>query len=261
MTEIPDSSLNSSAPAVPPPPAAPQKNTFARLAGALFAPGETFEDVARKPDILLPLLIFIIIGYITTIIVMPRMDFESILNQQREAMQAQNPQMKDSDFEPVARMTRAFATVMGWIGPLIGVLMYVIIAAIFLLAFRLFGGTGTFQQALSATLYAWVPLVLFSIVMTIVVLSRGTFDPAAAATIVKSNPAFLVSMKEQPVLFSLLSSFDIFTIWTLVLLSFGYSAMSKLSRAKSAVIVFALYFAWVFVKVGFAALGAARMKA
>ena len=246
------------APTAPPP---TTKSVFQRIVGVLFAPAETFEDIARKPDVLVPLLLFVLIGYATTFITIPRMNLDSVIEQQHEAMRAKNPQMTDKDFEPIDRMTQAFSKVMGWIGPLIGVVMYVIIAAIFLLAFRMFGGQGTFQQSLSATLYGWIPLLLFSIILTAVIAIRGTFDPLTMATIVKSNPAFLVEMKDHPVLFSLLSSFDLFTIWTLVLFSFGYAAMSKFSRAKSAVIVFATYFGWVLVKVGFAALGAARMKA
>lgn len=262
MTESLDSSPAPSAMApAPPSQAAPPKSPFARLVGALFAPAETFEDIARKPDVLVPLLLFVLIGYATTFITMPRMNFDSVIEQQHEAIRARNPQATDKDFEPIDRMTRAFAKVMGWLGPLVAAVMYVIIAAVFLLLFRMFGGEGTFLQSLSATLYGWIPLILFSIILTVVIAIRGTFDPLTMATIVKSNPAFLVEMKEHPVLFSLLSSFDLFTIWTLVLFAFGYSAMSKMSRAKSAVLVFGTYFVWVFVKVGFAALGAARMKA
>jgi hypothetical protein len=238
---------------VAPPVMAPPKSFFARLAGAIFSPGETFEDIARKPDVLMPLLLFVLIGYACSFITIPRMDMDNVIEQQHAAMRAKNPQMQEKDFETIDRMTRAFAKVVGWIGPVLGVVSYLILAGVFLLAFRLFGGQGTFVQSLSATLYAWVPLVLFSILMTIIIAARGTWDPSGVATLVKSNPAFLVEMKEQPVLYSLLSSFDVFTFWTLALLSL-------FSRAKSAILVFSIYFAYVFVKLGFAAMGAARMK-
>jgi FtsH-binding integral membrane protein len=67
-------------------------------------------------------------------------------------------------------------------------------------------------------------------------------------------------MSEHPVLFSLLSSFDIFTIWTLILLIIGFSTLSRMSRGKSAAIVISLWLFTVVVKLGFAALGASRMK-
>lgn len=247
------------------PPGAPlpdtkSKNVFERIAGVLFAPAETFQDIARKPDVLAPLLIILLIGYVTTILVMPKIDISSITAQQAEQMRKQNPNVGDEQLAQIERMTAASVKVFGWLGPLFGLAIYAIVAGIFLLAFRLFGGEGTYKQALSTTLYAWVPLVLFGILVSVVVMARGTFDPTTAATLVKSNPAFLVDMKEQPILFSLLSNFDVFTIWTLFLLVVGFSTLSKSSRAKAAMIVIGLWAAFVVVKLGFAALGASRMK-
>lgn len=241
-------------------PQAPAKNPFQRMAGALFAPAETFADIARKPDFLVPLIVFVLIGYATSIFTVPRLNLDAMLEQQHEAMRAKNPQLTDKDFESMDRFTIAITKFMSWIGPLLGIALLAALAAIFYLAFRLMGGEGTFPQAFSATLYAWMPMVIFSIVMTVVIVARGSWDPTLAATLVKSNPAFLVDMKAQPALFSLLASLDIFTIWVLVLFTYGYAAMSRFSRAKSAAIVFTLYFVFVFVKVGFAALAAGMQK-
>jgi hypothetical protein len=243
-----------------PPPDTKKKNVFERIAGVLFAPAETFQDIARKPDILAPLLIILLVGYVSTALVMPKLDIDAITSQQAEQMRKQNPNLGEEDMARMERMTAAGAKVFGWLGPVMGVIWYAILAGILLLAFRLFGGEGTYKQALSTTLYAWIPLVLFSIIVTIVVTARGTFDPTTAATLVKSNPAFLVDMKEQPLLFSLLSNFDVFTIWTIFLLIVGFSTLSKTSRAKAATIVLSLWAAMIVVKLGFAALGASRMK-
>jgi hypothetical protein len=78
---------------------------------------------------------------------------------------------------------------------------------------------------------------------------------------VKSNPAFLVDMKEQPILFSLLGNFDVFTIWTVVLLIFGFTAISKLPKGKVAAIVLVLWVVFILLRLGGAAIGAAGMKA
>jgi hypothetical protein len=243
-----------------PPPDTKSKNVFERIAGVLFAPAETFQDIARRPDILGPLLIILLVGYVTTFLVMPKLDISAITAQQAEQMRKQNPNMGEEQMAQMERMTAASAKVFGWLGPLFGVAWYAIVAGVLLLAFRLFGGEGTYKQAFSATLYAWIPLVLFGVIVTVVVLARGTFDPTTAATLVKSNPAFLVDMKEQPILFSLLSSFDIFTIWTVFLLIVGFAALSKTSKAKAATIVLSLWAAMIVVKLGFAALAASRMK-
>lgn len=239
---------------------APPKNFFERIVGVLFSPTETFEDIVRKPDFVAPLLFIVILGYLATALILPKMDFTSMLDQQVETMRKQNPNMKDEDIERMGRIVTSSVKVMSWVFPLLFIAWYAIVAGVLLLAFRLMGGEGTFGQAFSVTLYSWMPLVLLSILTTVIVFARGSFDPVTAATLVKSNPAFLVDMKANPVLFSLLSSIDLFVIWMLILLSIGFAVMSKLSKAKSAVIVFSLWIAMLVIKVGFAAIGAARMK-
>ena len=250
--------LSQSTPPNPPPP--DKQNVFSRIAGVLFAPAETFAAIARRPDIVGPLLVILIIGFVTTAIVIPKMDFESIIAMNSEQMRKQNPNMSEEQIAQIEKFTRASGKVMGWISPVLMAVWYALVAGALLLAFRLMGGEGTYKQAFSATLYAWMPLILFGIIMTIVVAARGTFDPITAQTLVKSNPAFLVDLKEQPVLYALLANFDVFTIWTIVLLIFGFAALAKTSRTKSAAIVITLWLAFILVRVGFAAMGAARMK-
>ncbi len=237
-----------------------KQNVFERIAGVLFAPAETFQNIVRRPDILGPLLVIVIIGYISTAIIMPKMDFESMMAQQSEEMSRRGQNMSAEQLAQMERITRAGVKVFSWVLPVLMVAWYAIMAGILLLAFRLMGGEGTFQQAFSVTLYAWMPMVLLGILTTIIVLARGTFDPVTAATLVKSNPAFLVDMKEQPILFSLLSSFDVFTIWMIALLIIGFSTMAKVSRAKAAAIVISLWLAQIVVKLGIAAMSASRMK-
>lgn len=250
MTEAPSIVAPSSAP----------KSFIQRIVGVLFSPTETFEDIVRRPNIVAPLLLIVILGYLTTAVIMPKMDFSTMREQQAEAMRKQNPNMSEEQMAQMERITSASVKVMSWVFPLLFIVWYLIIAGVLLLAFRLMGGEGNFAQAFAITLYSWIPMVLFSILTAIIVLARGSFDPVTAATLVKSNPAFLVDMKANPVLYSLLSSIDLFTIWMLILLTIGFSVMSKLSKAKSAVIVVSLWIASLVIKVGFAAIGAARMK-
>lgn len=242
-------------------PLPPPKNSFQRIAGVLFAPASTFEDIARKPDFIVPLLLILVLGYVSTILMMPHMDWDAVTAQQMEAVKAKNPNMSQADMDRMARMTKAFGKVAGYVGPLFGIVWLLLISAVLLLAFRLFGGQGTFGQAFSTVLYSWMPMVINSIVLTIVAIGRGKIDPTKMATVVKSNPAFLVDMKEQPILFSLLSNLDVFTIWMLVLLIIGCAAFSKTSRAKAAAIVLSLWAVAIVIKTAFAALGAAKMKA
>lgn len=239
----------------------PAKNSFQRIAGVFFAPVETFADIARKPDILIPLLVILAIGYVSTFLVMPHLDWDAMLTQQQEMVKKQNPNVSDSDLAQMGKFTKAIGKAMGYIGPLLVIIGYLIIALVIWGACRLMGGQGDFKQAFSATLYAHFPRVVLSIIASVVIMARGMVDPSTMATVVKSSPAFLVDMKEQPVLFTLLGSLEIFQIWTIILLIIGFAALSRLSKAKTAAIIISLWVVMLVVKIGFAALGAARMKA
>jgi hypothetical protein len=235
---------------------APKTNVFQRIAGVLFAPAEAFAEIARRPDVLGPLLILLVIRYASTLLIIPKLDTEAMFEAQAAQMRKQNPDIAEADLERVRTFGAASAKVFAYVSPVLMVVWYLILAAVLLGAFRAMGGEGTFKQAFSATLYAWIPLTILSIITTIVVMARGSFDPTTAATLVKSNPAFLTTLTDHPVLFSLLSSIDLFTIWTVILLIFGFAALSKLSKGRSAAIVISLWLVLVLVKVGFTALTA-----
>jgi hypothetical protein len=242
-----------------PAPAAPEpkkSNSFARIAGALFAPAKTFQEIAWRPDITVPLIVIVLFGYLSTAVIIPRMDWDAVITTQAEAAKKKNAQMSEADIARMGRIMKAGGQVVAWAMPVVLIAWYLLIAGALLLAFRLMGGEGNFKQAFSATLYAWMPLLLLGIVMTIIVLMRGTFDPTQAATMVRSSPAFLIDMKAHPVLFSFVSTFDIFLLWTVALLVFGFSSLSKLSRGKSAAIVIVMFVVLTVIKVGLAALGA-----
>lgn len=250
-----------SPPAAPPVATVPAKSSWQRMVGVFFAPTETFEDIARKPDIVAPLIVLLVVSILSAVLVMPHLDFDAVVAQQVEMMEKQGRKLSDSDMDQMARITKAMAKVGGYLSPVIMVVAYLLMATVLWGAFRLMGGDGEFKQAFSATLYAWFPrIVVGGVIGAIVIMARGMVDPTTVATVVKSNPAFLVDMKEQPVLFSLLASFDVFALWTLALTIVGFAALSKLSKAKSAAIVLSLWIVTLVIKVGFAALTAARMK-
>lgn len=234
--------------------AAPAKSGLDRVVDVFFAPVPTFRDIARQPDFLVPLLVVLIVSIIAAVIIAPRVDFASSM---REQMAQANKNMSDEDIDRVVRFSSAFARAMVYVSPLLNLIIFAVIAGVLLLAFRLFGGEGTFKQAYSVTAYAWMPLVISSIIGIVVLLTRGEVNADELNNLVRSNPGFLVDMKANPMAYALLSSLDLFTIWTIVLFIIGFSSVSKLSRGKSAAIVVTLWVVMVVFKVGFAALGAA----
>lgn len=231
----------------------PRSNVFDRIAGVLFTPAETFEDIVRRPHMVAPLLLFVALGYLATILIAPHVDYDSLKAAQIAQLEKGGTKLTGSDLERMERFMVASTKVGMWLNPLFMILVYVVFAAVLWLAFRLMGGEGNFTQAFVVTLYAWVPVMVYTLITAVVVLARGSFDPMNAATLVKSNPAFLVDQKAQPVLFSLLSSFDLFALWTVFLFVLGFAAVSRLSRTMSAGIVLTMWLVMVLLKLGYTA--------
>ncbi len=227
------------------------------MVGVLFSPDETFRDIARKPDVLVPLIVILVISTISGILLAPRMQFDSM----RTQIAARNPNMSSDDIDRGVRIAGAIGKVSAYASPLIALIAFVIIAGVLFIAFRLFGGEGTFRQAFSVVTYSWIPRVIQGVILTIIIAVKGTIDVNDVSTLVRSNLAFLTDMSEHPVLFSLLSTFDVFTIWTVVLLIIGFAWVSRFTKARSAAIILSIWIFITIVKLGFAAIGAARMKA
>jgi hypothetical protein len=248
-------SINSDSIQAPPVPAAPKPNTFSRIAGVLTSPISTFEDIARRPNVLGPLGVLMALTILFTVLIVPRVDFAATY---REAFDGMN--MPADRMEKSIRMAAAVGKATAYFGPLLQILAFAVIAGVLLIAFRMFGGEGDYKQAFSTTLYSWFPICIKSILASIVLMTRKVISLNDMANPLRSNLAFTVDMKSQPILFSLLGSLDIFTIWTIVLMVIGFAALSRFSKVKSAVIIVSIWLVVVLFKVGGAAMGAARMK-
>lgn len=233
---------------------APSKNSFQRIAGVFFTPASTFGDIARRPDILVPLIVVLVISIVSAVMIVPHVDFAEAIRAEIE----KNPNIAADDADRIVRIGAASAKVFAYASPVMTVIVLAVVAGVLLLAFRMFAGEGTFRQAFSATLYAWFPLLVKSILTAVVALSRGTVPAEQLAAMIRSNPAFLVDMKAQPAAFVLLSSLDIFTIWTVVLLVIGFAALSKLEKMRSAVIIVSLWVIVILGRLGLATLAASR---
>lgn len=248
------------APPSPPPAAEESKSSWQRLTGVLFSPDETFADIARRPNILLPLAILFFVSVISAVLLVPKIDFESTAREQMERS-PRAATMSPEDMDRAVRIGAASLKVFTYISPAVAIAFWAIIAGVVLIAFRLFGGEGTYKQAFAVTLYAWLPLLIKSIITTVVAVTRTTIDLQQLATLVTSNPAFLLDMKQQPVAFAFLVTFDIFAIWTVILFIIGFAHVSRMSKAKAATIVISLWAVLTFFRVGAAAYGAMKMKA
>lgn len=234
------------------PPSTEALNPFAALAGAIMAPGETFQKVAARPGWqlwLVPILLFVILSIVTTVMFMPKFDFETAV---REQLARQGQTVDDAQVETFVKIQKPLVFTTAVIGT---PFVLLILTLVYMLGFKAFGGEGRFAQYFAITTLTWIPQVLKSIVASIVIATRESVRIEELQTIVMSNPGALADPVEKPALFSLLSSFDVFTFWTMILMIIGYGIVSKRPKGQSIGIVIAIWLIYVIGKTGFALLG------
>lgn len=217
-------------------------NSFERIIGIFTSPTTTFESIARKPDWFIPLLVMLLFAAATGFIASDRIDFEGTMREQLEGSKMTEEQ-KEKAIEMGSGMQKA--------GPYLGVLftpvILLIIAALIMLGHKIMGAEGGFGAYFSVAVYSWFPQFIKGLLVTIILLAGEPKTINEMMVAAYSNPGFLVDSATNPVLFAFLTKLDVFTIWSLILMTIGYSIVSRGSRMRSAVIVVGLWAVYVAI--------------
>lgn len=242
-------------PAAEAPPNAKPSSPFSRIIGVLFSPGQTFADIARKPDWVVPALVIIVVALAAAIVTVPRIDFESQFRESFEAKGVSGPQG-----EQAMKFAVAISKGTQYLSPFLIIGFIAVAALLYWVGTKMMGGVASYAQVFSVVLYSWMPLVIRFLIRIPIVLTKQSIAMQEVETVVKSSPAFLTSFKDNPVLWSLYLRFDLFLIWALILTVIGLAAASRLSKAKTAVVVFVVWCIGTLFAVGGGAMAKMRAK-
>jgi len=221
-----------------------EMSTMQKIIGIYTAPRQTFEAIDQNPTWFVPFIIgvvfFLIFQFLTIDI---QMDYRVEMMSAREMSQEQLDMAESQMQGPLKYI--------GFIvGPVFWLILLVIIAALFYMAGNLMiGGDTSFKKVFAVV--AWTALigVVSFIIMTLLILSKGTMHGVALdLSILLDTPAI---GEEKSVLYRLLSKFDIFVIWEMILYIIGLSVTYKSTVQKAAVPVLGLWAIWIIISVAF----------
>jgi hypothetical protein len=243
------------APSFEPPQDTPAKSFLSRVVGVFIEPGETFEDIARKPSWISPLILLILISFsiVETMLVKIGASQIAMLGIQRSGRGAQ---MDPAQLDQIAARSAAVLRIVMPVGAVLGTpLFMLIVAGIGLLILNvLFGQHAKFKQVFSVACYADMPSIVGAVMAVAVVLfgDANAFNPQAPAP---TNPGFFMNpLTSSHALFALASSLDFVVFWFMALLAIGFSRVVQ-KKVKTGTIFMTLFGVWVLlvaVKVGFA---------
>jgi Yip1 domain len=234
-------------------------SSFGRVFGALFDPKPTFASIAQRPSWILPLLCTFVISVATVAIFGQRVGWRAFMEKQiatNSRAQKQMEQLPPEKRQEIIDRQVKFASIFGYVGVVVATFVApVIVAALMLAVFNLTTGTKVgFSTSFGIVTHSWMPFVIAGLLGILILFIK---DPSTIDLehLVASNPGALLSDTSPKWLVSLLTSFDIFTFWALILQGIGYSATNpkKISFGKAFASIFVVWALYVLVKVGLAA--------
>jgi len=248
---------------VPGAPAVPEQTPAAigpvgRIVGVFFSPNAAFEDIARRPSWLAPILLLTVIGLVMNIVLATKADWRAFSEEQ--LMSSPRGQQIPADqrnlaIERAAKFNQYFCYVRGITGtPVLALLL----AAVYWVAFALIGGARlTFGKSFAVISYAMLPGGIKELLGIPILMLKDPSTLANPYNFIGSNPGAYMSLSAPKWLSALGSSFDIFVLWSAVLTAIGFHFMDpkKVTMSKAIVTVAGVYvfftllgvtIAWVF---------------
>jgi hypothetical protein len=231
-----------------------QMSFVQRLAGIFFEPTKTFEDINRKSTWFVMFLVMAVLGLVLAYAMVSHLDTVAMMRQQMEARNMSEAQINQAieaqQSNPLIKNLMYLGVI---VAPIAQLVSYLVITGVLLLMFIMMGAPLTFRKTLAVTVWGMSPAGIVNGLLSIVLLyikNPDTID--ATQGILMSNLAPLVSSKANPFLHSVLGSLDLFSFWTIVMLSLGLPAISgkRLTIQKAAMGVIILWAIYVLGKSG-----------
>ena len=211
------------------------RGTFTSIAASLERPHPT--DPAKTKDMSkwwLPVIITIIVGVGIALYTVPTFIAPMQADAIREAVMERGG--SEADVQQAMGVSGAMMLPMSIVGVVVVTFIIVfVMAAILHLIMKMLGGKGKFRHARAVV--AWT-----SLITTLGSLVKLPLMIAKDSMIVETGPSlFFKDLEPSDRLFKFLSSFDIFTIWAMVVTAVALIVVYRISQGKSMVAVAILW--------------------
>jgi hypothetical protein len=229
-----------------------------RIVDTFIAPSKTFTDILRSSSWWFPWLIGLVISVVLGFAIQQKIGWDKVYdNVLRQSSVAQQQKLEQAPPEQQARIrsisiaTTKYA-VFG--GPIIGLIGAVIIAAVLLATLNFgFGARAKFGQLFAVWFYAALPMAIKWLLAVVTIYAGADPDSFNIKNPVGTNLGYYLPTDMSKAIIALATSIDIFTIWTLVLLTIGCSIVGKISRGKAAGAVWGWWILLTLIGTGWAA--------
>jgi len=221
-----------SAPSAPPP-----LSTVERITNVFFAPSKTFTDLNRDNSWWPAWLLIAVFAFLFVFAVQKQVGWEQITKNEiaasqkaQDRMEKLNPEQRDQSIQVQSNIGKYISYCI----PIFQLFIAAIVAAVLMATFNF--GLGTeikFNTALAIVFYGWIPGILKSVLVAISLFAGADPEGFNVNNPVATNLGYFINRADHPALAGLLSWFDIFTIWYIILFGIGFSCVSRVKRGTA----------------------------
>lgn len=221
-----------------------------------ISPKKAFLTLKEKNYFIFALAISLIVSFFSAYVYTRHINYKEfkfkIMERMEKAGKSMTEDEVDSMLEKQENFSRKFGHFFAIGASLISLLF---ISFLFFLLFKLTGADFSFKSSFSFTIHGILPSILSGLIGTILLIKKGIINSSEMGNVLASHLGIFVNQEQNPRLYALLSSIDLFTIWSLVLLVYGFSYLSGKKIKTSASIIVLLWALYVALKTLFTGFG------
>ena len=226
-----------------------------RVVDTFVAPSKTFTDLRRSSNWLVPWLLMAILGTTLVFVVDSKLGMEKVVEnglalapKQATALEKLPPDARAAQMDKAVKFTRVFS----YASPIVILIFLCIVAGVLLGTFNFGLGTElTFNQCLAVCMYASLPGILKTLI-AILLVGIGVDEAFTFQNPITSNLSPLIDPSSH-FLYSVATSVDVFTIWTMVLTGIAFSCLTRVKRGTCMAVIFGWWVLVVLVGAGISA--------
>ncbi len=208
-----------------------------RVIDTFVAPSKTFTDIRRNASWWLPCVLILLLSAVSSVTMFKKVGIARM----SENILATMPKMQDmianakpDDAQVIRSKFESNIQNQLYLGPVIVVAASFLIALLFLMTANFgFGGRATYKGMLAMYWYSILPLILISVLISVLLAFGVNVETFRVANPVGTNPGYYMPDGSSPVLVAALSFLDVFSVWIVCLQTIGTSIVARISLGKA----------------------------
>ena len=231
-------------------PTAPGLSQIERVIDTYVAPSKTFQDIRRNTSWWLPFLLGVVIAYIFVFAIQHEIGWQKVAEitaQNNASLQQRISSMTPAQVQQMYSGIAAFTKGALYASPVFVMVFALIGAGILMVSFNFgLGAKASYQQYLAVWFYASLPFLIKFILAAIAIFAGASAEQFDMQNPVGTNIGWYLSSDLPLWVRTLFSSFDVFTIWVVVLLVIGCATVARVKRSSAAIIVVGWWLLTIF---------------